>query len=126
MLKHFQRDDLNRRARRTVAVLHPLKLVIDNYPVGQVEEVEVQNNPEDPSAGTRQVPFSREPISSRTTSAKFLPPSTTASRLARRSACATPISSPTPGKLVFSRKLALKDSWAKIVKKAPLQGADAC
>ncbi len=60
MLEHFQRDDLNRRARRAMAVLHPLKLVIDNYPAGQVEYVEVQNNPEDPSAGTRQVPFSRE------------------------------------------------------------------
>jgi len=58
MLEHFQRDDLNRRARRAMAVLHPLKLVIDNYPAGQEEFVEVANNPEDPSAGTRQVPFS--------------------------------------------------------------------
>ena len=60
MLEHFQRDDLNRRANRAMAVLHPLKLVIDNYPEGQHEFVEVANNPEDPSAGTRQVPFSRE------------------------------------------------------------------
>ncbi len=60
MLEHFQRDDLNRRARRAMAVLRPLKLVIDNYPEGQEEFVEVQNNPEDPSAGTREVPFSRE------------------------------------------------------------------
>jgi glutaminyl-tRNA synthetase len=60
MLEHFQRDDLNRRARRAMAVLHPLKLVIDNYPEGQEEFVEVANNPEDPAAGTRQVPFSRE------------------------------------------------------------------
>jgi glutaminyl-tRNA synthetase len=60
LLEHFQRDDLNRRARRAMAVLHPLKLVIDNYPEGQEEFVEVANNPEDPSAGTRQVPFSRE------------------------------------------------------------------
>jgi len=60
MLEHFQRDDLNHRALRAMAVLHPLKLVIDNYPEGQVEYVEAQNNPEDPSAGTRQVPFSRE------------------------------------------------------------------
>ena len=60
MLEHFQRDDLNRRARRAMAVLHPLKLVIDNYPAGQEEFVEVANNPEDPSAGTRQVPFSAE------------------------------------------------------------------
>jgi glutaminyl-tRNA synthetase len=60
MLEHFQRDDLNRRARRAMAVLHPLKVVIDNYPKGETEFVGVQNNPEDPSAGTRQVPFSRE------------------------------------------------------------------
>ena len=60
MLEHFQRDDLNRRALRAMAVLRPLKLVIDNYPEGQTECVEVNNNPEDPSAGMRQVPFSRE------------------------------------------------------------------
>jgi glutaminyl-tRNA synthetase len=60
MLEHFQRDDLNHRASRAMAVLHPLKVVIDNYPAGETEFVEVQNNPEDPSAGTRQVPFSRE------------------------------------------------------------------
>jgi glutaminyl-tRNA synthetase len=60
MLEHFQRDDLNRHARRAMAVLYPLKLVIDNYPAGQEEFVEVANNPEDPSAGTRQVPFSGE------------------------------------------------------------------
>jgi glutaminyl-tRNA synthetase len=60
MLEHFQRDDLNRRARRAMAVLHPLKVVIDNYPADKTEFVEVQNNPEDPAAGTRQVPFSRE------------------------------------------------------------------
>ena len=60
MLEHFQRDDLNHRASRAMAVLHPLKVVIDNYPAGQEEMVEVANNPEDPSAGTRMVPFSRE------------------------------------------------------------------
>jgi glutaminyl-tRNA synthetase len=60
MLEHYQRDDLNRRASRAMAVLRPLKLVIDNYPAGQEEFVEATNNPEDPSAGTRQVPFSRE------------------------------------------------------------------
>ncbi|HWE85629.1 MAG TPA: glutamine--tRNA ligase/YqeY domain fusion protein [Terracidiphilus sp.] len=59
MLEHFQRDDLNHRARRAMAVLRPLKVVIDNYPEGE-EFVEVANNPEDPSAGTRRVPFSRE------------------------------------------------------------------
>ncbi len=61
MLEHFQRDDLNHRSRRAMAVLNPLKVVIDNYPADQKEEfVEVANNPEDPQAGTRQVPFSRE------------------------------------------------------------------
>src|SRR5208282_999265 len=60
MLEHFQRNDLNHRSRRAMAVLNPLKVVIDNYPSDQEEFVEVQNNPEDPEAGTRQVPFSRE------------------------------------------------------------------
>jgi glutaminyl-tRNA synthetase len=60
MLEHYQRDDLNRRASRAMAVLHPLKLVIDNYPAGQEEFFETANNPEDSAAGTRQVPFSRE------------------------------------------------------------------
>jgi glutaminyl-tRNA synthetase len=60
MLEHFQRDDLNRRACRAMAVLRPLKLIIDNYPEAQEEFVEVANNPEDPSTGARQVPFSRE------------------------------------------------------------------
>jgi glutaminyl-tRNA synthetase len=60
MLEHFQRDDLNKRVPRAMAVLHPLKLVIENYPPGQEEFVEVANNPEDAAAGVRQVPFSRE------------------------------------------------------------------
>jgi glutaminyl-tRNA synthetase len=60
MLEHFVRDDLNKRALRVMAVLKPLKLVIDNYPEGQAEEMDAINNPEDPSAGTRKVPFSRE------------------------------------------------------------------
>jgi glutaminyl-tRNA synthetase len=60
MLEHYQRDDLNRRSARAMAVLHPLKLVIDNYPADKEDFFEVANNPEDASAGTRQVPFSRE------------------------------------------------------------------
>ncbi|WP_109485754.1 glutamine--tRNA ligase/YqeY domain fusion protein [Occallatibacter savannae] len=60
MLEHFQRDDLNKRAQRGMAVLRPLKVIIDNYPEGEGETVEVANNPENPDAGTRQVPFSRE------------------------------------------------------------------
>ena len=58
-LEHAIREDLNLRAPRVMAVLNPLRLVIENYPEGQVEEVDVINNPEDASAGTRQVPFSR-------------------------------------------------------------------
>ena len=59
MLEHFVREDLNKRAVRSMAVLHPLKVVIDNYPENQTEEMDAVNNPEDPSAGTRKVPFSR-------------------------------------------------------------------
>src|SRR2546421_9453438 len=60
MLEHEVRDVLNRSASRLFAVLHPLRLVIENYPEGQVEELEAVNNPEDPAAGTRKVHFSRE------------------------------------------------------------------
>jgi glutaminyl-tRNA synthetase len=60
MLEHFVREDLNKRAARVMAVLRPLKVVIDNYPENQVEEMDAVNNPEDPSAGTRRLPFSRE------------------------------------------------------------------
>jgi glutaminyl-tRNA synthetase len=59
MLEHFVREDLNKRAPRVMAVLRPLKVVIDNYPAGQVEQMDAVNNPEDPGAGTRKVPFSR-------------------------------------------------------------------
>jgi glutaminyl-tRNA synthetase len=59
MLEHFVREDLNKRAPRAMAVLRPLKVVIDNYPENQTEEMDAVNNPEDPSAGTRKVPFSR-------------------------------------------------------------------
>jgi len=59
LLEHHVREDLNRRAARVMAVLRPLRVVIDNYPEGQVEEMEAVNNPEDASAGTRRVPFSR-------------------------------------------------------------------
>jgi glutaminyl-tRNA synthetase len=59
MLEHFVREDLNKRAPRVMAVLRPLKVVIDNYPEGEVDEVEAVNNPEDESAGKRKVPFSK-------------------------------------------------------------------
>ena len=59
MLEHFVREDLNKRAPRVMAVLDPLKVVIDNYPENQSEEMDAHNNPEDESAGSRKVPFSR-------------------------------------------------------------------
>ncbi|HUJ20357.1 MAG TPA: glutamine--tRNA ligase/YqeY domain fusion protein, partial [Bryobacteraceae bacterium] len=59
LLEHYVREDLNRRAPRVMAVLRPLRVVIDNYPEGRTEELEAVNNPEDESAGTRKVPFSR-------------------------------------------------------------------
>jgi glutaminyl-tRNA synthetase len=59
MLEHFVREDLNKRAPRVMAVLRPLKVVIDNYPEHQVDELDAVNNPEDESAGTRKIPFSR-------------------------------------------------------------------
>jgi glutaminyl-tRNA synthetase len=59
-LEHSVREDLNRRAPRVMGVLRPIKVVLTNYPEGQVEEVDVINNPEDESAGTRKVPFARE------------------------------------------------------------------
>ncbi|HWY67309.1 MAG TPA: glutamine--tRNA ligase/YqeY domain fusion protein [Terriglobales bacterium] len=59
MLEHFLREDLNKRVPRVMAVLRPLKLVIENYPEGQVEQMDAINNPEDASAGTRKVPLSR-------------------------------------------------------------------
>ncbi|MGB7160906.1 MAG: glutamine--tRNA ligase/YqeY domain fusion protein [Tepidisphaeraceae bacterium] len=60
LLESFLRDDLNKRAPRVMGVLRPLKLVIDNYPEGQTEELDAVNNPEDAAAGSRKVPFSRE------------------------------------------------------------------
>jgi len=59
MLEHFVREDLNKRVPRVMAVLRPLKVVIDNYPEGQVEEMDAVNNPEDEAAGKRKVPFSK-------------------------------------------------------------------
>jgi glutaminyl-tRNA synthetase len=60
MLEHSLRDELNKTAPRVMAVLRPLRVIIENYPEGQTEWLEAINNPEDPSAGTRLVPFSRE------------------------------------------------------------------
>jgi len=60
LLEHCVREDLNKTSPRVMAVLRPLKVVIENYPQGKVEQMEAINNPEDPSAGTRKLPFSRE------------------------------------------------------------------
>ena len=60
LLEHAIRDDLNTRSARVLAVLRPLKVVIENYPEDQVEHLDAVNNPEDPEAGARKVPFSRE------------------------------------------------------------------
>ena len=60
LLEHAVREDLNRRSHRVMGVLNPLRIVIENYPRGQSEEFELANNPDDASAGTRKVPFSRE------------------------------------------------------------------
>jgi glutaminyl-tRNA synthetase len=60
LLEFFIREDLNKKAPRRMAVLDPVRLVIDNYPEGQVEQMEIENNPEDPEAGSRTVPFSGE------------------------------------------------------------------
>jgi glutaminyl-tRNA synthetase len=60
LLEHSVREDLNKHALRRLAVLRPIKVVITNYPEGKVEQLDATNNPEDPNAGTRKVPFSRE------------------------------------------------------------------
>jgi glutaminyl-tRNA synthetase len=60
LLEHCIREDLNRHANRVMAVLRPLKVVIENFPEDRVEELDAVNNPEDPAAGTRKVPFTRE------------------------------------------------------------------
>ncbi len=60
MLEHAIRDELNRRSPRVMAVLRPLRIVIENWPAGRVDELDAVNNPEDPSMGTRRVPFSGE------------------------------------------------------------------
>ena len=84
-LEDCVREDLNQRAPRTMAVLDPIKVVLVNYPENQTEELDAINNPEDPDAGSRKVPFSREIlISSVTTSARIRRPSSTAWPLAGR------------------------------------------
>ena len=59
LLEACVRDDLNKHSLRKLAVLNPIKVVIENYPEDQTEEFDIDNNPPDPSAGTRKVPFSK-------------------------------------------------------------------
>ena len=74
MLEHCVREDLNRTAQRVMGVLQPLKVVIENYPESRTEEIEAVNNPEDPSAGSRMLPFSRELYIERTDFEEDPPP----------------------------------------------------
>jgi glutaminyl-tRNA synthetase len=60
LLEHLVREDLNKKALRVMVVSNPVKVLLENYPEGQVEQLEAENNPEDPTAGTRQLPFSKE------------------------------------------------------------------
>src|SRR5208282_3278849 len=60
VLEHAIREDLNKRSLRRLAVLRPIKIVITNFPEGKVEELDAINNPEDPNAGTRKIPFNRK------------------------------------------------------------------
>src|SRR4030095_9141402 len=59
VLEHTMRDEFNRTAARRLAVVRPIKIVLTNYPEGKIEELDAINNPEDPNAGTRKIPFSR-------------------------------------------------------------------
>ena len=92
LLEHTVREDLNRHAPRALAVLRPIKVVIENYPEGQVEHVEAVNNPEDPDAGTRTIPFSRELYIERDDFMEMPGESSSVCRRARKCGCAMPTS----------------------------------
>jgi glutaminyl-tRNA synthetase len=94
LLEHCVRQDLNQHAPRVMGVLEPLKVVITNYPEGQVEQMQAVNNPEDPTAGTRPLPFTRELYIERDDFRESPRPSISAWRPGGRCACAMPISSP--------------------------------
>ena len=86
------RRELNRTATRVMAVLRPLKVVIENYPDDQTEQLEAVNNPEDESAGTRSIPFTRELWIERGDFMEDPPRKSSASRRAAKCGCATPTS----------------------------------
>jgi glutaminyl-tRNA synthetase len=94
LLEHCLREDLNKTSPRVMAVLRPLKVIIDNFPQGKFEEMDAVNNPEDPAAGTRKVAFSRELYINKKILWKSPPKSSIALPQAGRSACDTHISSP--------------------------------
>ena len=71
VLEHAVRSEFNRTAARRLAVLRPIKVILTNYPEDQIEQLDAVNNPEDPTAGTRKVPFSREFLSTAMTSWKL-------------------------------------------------------
>ncbi len=121
LLEHCLRDDLNKRAPRVMGVLRPLKVIIDNYPDGQVEEVEATNNPEDPAAGTRKVPFSKvlyieQDDFRETPPPKFYRLSPGDRVQFERLGYFSVDPDSTEGKPVFNRTLTLKDTWARIEK----------
>jgi len=105
LLEHCLREDLNRRAQRVMAVLRPVRVVIENYPEGQVEHLDAVNNPEDASMGTRSVPFSRVLYIERDDFMEEPPKKFYRLSPAARCACATPTSSPA---LVSSRTRAAR------------------
>ena len=97
LLEHAVREDLNKRAPRVMGVLRPLRVVIENYPEGQAEELDVVNNPEDPAAGHAQgAVLARAVTSSGTTSARIRRRSSSAWRPAAKCGCAAATSSPAP------------------------------
>src|SRR2546425_1075343 len=132
MFDNAVREVLNRAAPRRMAVLRPLKLVIENYPEGQIEEIEAINNPEDAAAGTRQIPFGRELYIERDhfleainpASLEILPGAVVEPGLAGANEpapvqferqgyfCRDPDSA--SGRLVFNRTIGLRDSWTKL------------
>ncbi len=93
LLEYCVREDLNKRAPRVMGVLHPLRVVIENYPEGLVEELEAVNNPEDPAMGSRKVPFSRVLYIEREDFMEEPPPNSIAWPRGAKSGCGMRISS---------------------------------
>ena len=118
-LEYHIRQDLNKTAKRVMAVLNPLKVVIENYPDDLVEELEAINNPEDEAAGKRKVPFSKRFTSSATTLWKTRHASSSAWHRGGKCGCVTPISSLAPK----SSKTTVGKSWSCAVHTIQPRGA---